>query len=492
VPAFYISGQIAAPFVSRREFAVWRNAWVIGTIATFLFGNIFYFLFVLALICIYAHTARAVSVALFVVLIFFAPPIKAQFGGLGFVNRTIDLNNINVLALGLLVPLLLAVRQRNLRFVRAFTAADRFVALYVLLRMALLFREPDIGIGYIRNMISIPLDILVPYFAFSRAVTTVSEFRKVLFAFVVGILPLALIGVFETAKHWLLYNPVIVSWRTIEWAETAEREGVMRASATAAPIVLGSIIIVAIGAMMVLRRTTNMPKSYSVAALVILSLGEVACLSRGPWVGTMTMLFIYFITSPNLKAHIARFILIGPLAFVLLLLTPFGDRVIGLMPFIGDVDTGSISYRQLLLEKSVEVIADHPFFGMDDFKSTPQMQALMQGQHIIDVVNSYLRVALDTGLVGLALFIGVFLSILIGLRRVAKFGAAAGEGVVDYARTSIAIMIGILITIGTVSSISFLPTVYWSFAGLCVALVRVGNQQSIAVARMAFADKAAR
>ena len=49
------------------------------------------------------------------------------------------------------------------------------------------------------------------------------------------------------------------------------------------------------------------------------------------------------------------------------------------------------------------------------------MVAMMQGEHIIDIVNTYLEIALRSGLVGLSLFVGVFATILLRLRRVLKF-----------------------------------------------------------------------
>lgn len=113
------------------------------------------------------------------------------------------------------------------------------------------------------------------------------------------------------------------------------------------------------------------------------------------------------------------------------------------------------------------------------------MQELVQGQHIVDVVNTYLGVALDFGLVGLGLFLVFFTTVLIGLWRVLKFEVVWGLGLGTYMRASIAILVAILVTIGTVSSIGFIPYVYWSFAGLCVALIRIAYQERAAVVRAA-------
>jgi hypothetical protein len=98
-----------------------------------------------------------------------------------------------------------------------------------------------------------------------------------------------------------------------------------------------------------------------------------------------------------------------------------------------------------------------------------------------------LVVMLRSGLIGLSLFLGFFATILIGLRRVAKIDAVQDLGFSVFVRASVATLLAILVTIGTVSSVSFIPYVYWSFAGLCVALIRIAYRQRAAVARASYA-----
>lgn len=106
---------------------------------------------------------------------------------------------------------------------------------------------------------------------------------------------------------------------------------------------------------------------------------------------------------------------------------------------------------------------------------------MIQGEHIIDIVNTYLKVALDSGLVGLAFFLSFFTTILIGLWRVLKFKVVRELGLDTSVRASIATLAAILVTIATVSSVDFIPYVYWSFAGLCVALIRIAYLERTAV-----------
>ena len=172
--------------------------------------------------------------------------------------------------------------------------------------------------------------------------------------------------------------------------------------------------------------------------------------------------------------------MIGVVGLALLLVTPFGTRLMDLLPFVGTVAEGSVTYRQQLFDNSIVVIQRNLLFGTPDFRKAPEMVAMMQGEHIIDIVNTYLEIALKSGLVGLSLFVGVFATILLRLWRVLKFRGVNDVNFNTCVRASIATLIAMLVTIATVSSIDFIPYVYWSFAGLCVSLIRIAYREQAA------------
>ena len=164
-----------------------------------------------------------------------------------------------------------------------------------------------------------------------------------------------------------------------------------------------------------------------------------------------------------------------------LLLLPVGQRLINLLPFIGSAEVETVVYRQRLFENALAVIERNLWIGSADYLSTPEMQALLQGEGIIDMVNSYLEVSLKSGILGLSLFLGFFAVISIALWRVTRYeNNRLGFG--NCARALAATLLAILVTIGTVSSVDFIPYVYWSFAGLCVAFVRIAAARQRAVA----------
>ena len=168
-----------------------------------------------------------------------------------------------------------------------------------------------------------------------------------------------------------------------------------------------------------------------------------------------------------------------------LLATPLGSKLIDLLPFIGSAETGTVTYRSLLFDHAMLVIERNPWFGSNDFLMTPEMQEMLQGQHIIDVVNTYLAIALESGLVGLGVFLAFTATILIGLWRALKLKSIRKTDFGDYIRSSMALFVAMMVTIGTVSFIDFIPYIFWSFSGLCVALIRRAYREQSAMTRAA-------
>src|SRR5262249_50252889 len=153
--------------------------------------------------------------------------------------------NARLLAIVLLLPLLFGAGGPGRRGSSVYSTPDYFIVAYTLLRIAL---ESQNVTQFMRSATVASLDALIPYFVFSRAVASEVDFRKVLLAFVVVLLPLSLIAMFETAKGWLLYGSIFAAWGDPEFSNYLRREGTLRATATAStPIILGFVIMVAIG-----------------------------------------------------------------------------------------------------------------------------------------------------------------------------------------------------------------------------------------------------
>ena len=473
VVAFYIGKQIGRPFITRQEFVAWRNAWFTATVVAFLSGNFWAYALVAAMICFYARRVSAANLGVFFILLFAVPLGNVTTPGLGGMGMLFVMNNGRLLSIFLLLPILFTPRKLRNRDNGAYSVVpDLLVVVYTLLLIILELRRSDLT-NVLRAALLDTLDIIVPYFAFSRAITSLSDLRKVLLGFVIAVLAVSLIAPLEFAKGWHLYGGVDKDWG--QALSMVRREGSLRAAGSAVdPISFGYVVMVAVGCFLGLQRINLWRGSvYTLFALIAFGAALMAAFSRGPWVGTAALIVAYLGTGPKAFSNLAKLAVVLTIVVPPLLLTPAIDY----LPFIGSAEAGTITYRERLFDVALDIIERHPWIGSVDYLSTPEMMQLMQGEGIIDLVNTYVEVALISGLVGLGLFTGFFSMILIGLWRVIRIHGRRDQEVTNCARILLALLVAILVTIGTVSTIDFIPYVYWSFAGMSVALIRISSRQ---------------
>jgi O-antigen ligase len=322
------------------------------------------------------------------------------------------------------------------------------------------------------------LDIFLPYYVASRSLKDMQSFRDALMSFVVVALVLSAFAIFETVRHWSLYNALPaalgVSWGGMGGYISREVGGLRAQVSTGHPIALGFVLCVALGLALFVR--ASVPSLWMRRlGLALLAGGLLAALSRGPWVAAVAMLLAFAATGPGAGRKLAKYTVIALVAVPLLRMLPGVGALIELLPFVGSIETGNIDYRQRLLDVALDVIWESPWFGGVDIYSVEGNAALQQyhGFIFIDVVNTYVGILLGSGFVGLFLFLGFFAAIGLALRRAM---AQAGEGDDErrlLGRALFATLIGILVTIATASSISVIPTVYWCVAGVAVAYSRM-------------------
>ena len=147
---------------------------------------------------------------------------------------------------------------------------------------------------------------------------------------------------------------------------------------------------------------------------LLLAGGLFAPLSRGPWIGAAVMITAFIATGRDAVKRLMLLAVAAVLALPLLAIVPGGQKFLDLLPFIGTVEVENITYRQRLFDNAMIVIQRNPLFGSFDFRSTPEMQSMIQGQGIIDIVNTYINVALQVGLIGLTLFVAFFVTVSAG------------------------------------------------------------------------------
>ncbi|MBU0500871.1 MAG: O-antigen ligase family protein [Gammaproteobacteria bacterium] len=489
---FMMAARSACSIVERAEFERQRSLWFILTLIAFLSHNFWVYVCIGGLLIHFAARQEPNRLALFFFLLFLIPSAPAEIPGFGVINYVFTLTHIRLLELIILLPAYLALRRQSDTLPFGHVWADRLLLMYLLLTFVLLFREPDSSLtNVMRGGFYLFIDIFLPYYVASRALRDLHEFKQAMLSFVLAAMVLAIIGLFEFTKHWLLYGALVTSMG-LEWDLMGYlgRAGLVRANATTGQaIALGYTMAVAIGFFLFLMdfiriKGSNLVAGELVAAEVhckmchisgglLLAGGLIAPLSRGPWLGAVALIAVFIATGPGAFRRLAILGLTGLLLLPTLEFIPGGEKVISLLPFVGTVEKENVDYREKLLQNALIVIERHPWLGSPDALKEPEMEALRQGSGIIDLVNSYIGIALDSGLVGLSLFLGFFVFVVLGVLGAFRHLPENGEGLRRLGRSLFATLIGILLIIFTVSSISVIPVIYWSVAGLGVAYARM-------------------
>lgn len=470
---FAFASRTASTIIAAEDFSRRRNLWFALTLAAFLSPNFWVYAFIAVLFLIYANRRESNPPALFFFTLFALPMDAAQIPGMGLFDALFELNHARVLELFVLLPAFYSLRRQSdtLSFGRVVT--DKVLVVFLLLDTILYLRDSTVTAAF-RHAFYLFFDVFLPYAVFSRALKNLQAFREVLLSFVLAIMVLALIAGFEFSKNWLLYQPLISALQMGEgMTGFSARDGMLRVVASAGhPIVLAYLMTIGIGLYLYLQYSID-HKLIRRAGMILLSIGLFVPLSRGPWIGAAVLIVVFIASGRYAVRRLLILALAAMLALPLVSMLPGGDKVINLLPFIGSTEKENVDYREKLITNSMIVIQRNPWFGSVDFLKTPEMEAMRQGQGIIDVVNSYLSISLQAGFVGLGLFVAFFILTLIGIYRAMRSISDKDREEYLLGRVLLATLIAIMVIIFTVSSISFIPIVYWSVAGIGVAYTQM-------------------
>lgn len=474
---FFITRRATIDLVPANNFTRWRNTWFSLTIIAFISHSAWLYFSITSIVLFLLARQENNRVALFLLALFLIPNASVDIPGFGVVKYILELNHVRLLTIIILLPatFLLQPQPGALKFGRLWS--DKILAMYLLLSSALLFRDTTITDG-LRGVVNLTVDIFLPYYTISRLAINYKTSREAVVAFLIAILVIAAIGIFESIRHWLLFSSLVESLG-LKWGYSnyLSRGGGLRALATTGhPIALGYVIAVGIGFYLYIQNYIS-AKNIRRLLVTILIFGLIAPISKAPWIGTLVIFATFIFTGPNAKNNLIKLSLFSVILILIFSQFEFGRRILDFLPFIGSIEKGNIDYRQQLLNNSIIIIERNFWVGSTDYLKTPEMQAIMQGQGIIDIVNTYLEIALDKGILGLSLFAFFFLSVLSGVHRAMRQLSANDNDMRQLGRSLFATLVGILVMIFTVSSITIIPIVYWSIAGLGVAYIQMVAQR---------------
>jgi O-antigen ligase len=454
-----------------------RNLWFAITATAFLAHNFWVYILVTAALLVVTAPREPNRLAMYFLVLFAVPTIADEITGLGVIKQFFTIHYLRLLALAVLFPAFLILQKRpdTGRFGRSIP--DKFIAAYIILQFLLMLNVSTFTNALRHGVFYSFIDIFLPYYVASRSLRSLGEFRDAMMAFVMAALVLGAIAAFEFARHRLLYY-ALPDALGIHWhmGKYLERGAFLRVSAsTGHPIVLGYIMTIAIWFMLYLRKSVRNALAWCLG-VALLIVGLIVPVARGPWMGAGAMLLVFIMTGPSAARGFAKLGLLGVIAVPALLAFPFGKELLDYLPFAGtagSITEDSVAYRQRLAQIAIQVILQNPLFGAHDYIYSTAFQELKQGEGIIDIVNSYVAIGLSSGLVGLTLFSGFFFAVAVGIfRSMRALADRQGESYL-LGRVLLSSLLGILVTIATVSSIEAIPAVYWSVAGLGVAYARM-------------------
>lgn len=473
--AFYFAKKVTVGILPSAEYNHFKNSWLILTSIAFLTFNYWVFL---ALSCLFVavRVKKAIHpIGLYMAIVAAVPPITADMPGFGIMNYLMQVDYLMMLSVGLLLVLFLKQKASYLPLGRVNT--DLFLITYLLLIIGLSISGTSIT-DILRQSVVLYLSVFLPYYVVSRSVQDVSHLKSAFAAYTIACFPLAFIGFFEAGKGWLVYSS-LQSALNQYWGFGGYllRDGALRASASFGhSIAFGYAMVVALG-MYFFVQTTIKSKKIRFIGLAIMLMGLVAPLSRGPWVGAALMITVYLYLGKNGISNLIKFAIASLLALLLALATPMGDKVLNLIPFVGKTDSQNIDYRQELLDASLAVVSKSPMFGNRQYAKEPEMKAMVQGEQIIDLVNIYISVLLNSGLVGLFLYVGMFMSAgWMAYKSMNRIKSIHYE-LYQLGRSLIAILISIMLMISAMSNQLIIPYLYYTVIALCVAYSQIVKKE---------------
>ena len=471
---FWLLPKLRVKFIKEVEISQWRNYWLLVTTISFFTPNIWFFCGSIIGMIFYLHQSKTPHLPLFFAISCASPLYTFTIPGFGLVNFLITLNYVSLLVLFLLWP---EIRRRSDQLGITYPFYS-LVITYVVVISILDMRENTVT-NSLRLFVTYFIGIILPFMVASKSILNIDLLKKCLFALTLCIAPLALIGCFESLKYWKLYSSALVNVLGEDSSQSYGLRGdSLRASALfASPIVLGYVMVIGLGLLLFVQKYTN-KKTLLNLLFVIFLLALYFTKARGPWLGVVVMTVLYIWSGPARLGNFSKFALGSLVSVIALSITNFGQKIISMLPFLGSSsshEASTVDYRIRLIEQAQILFHKNPLFGLPNYRETPEMEVMRQGQGIIDVVNSYIDIGLSYGIVGLGIFLLIFLGLLFTTLKKVRALSPDHEDLINIGRSLYAILGAMLFIIFTVSSLNYIPIFYWLFAGLCSAYIRLCN-----------------
>jgi hypothetical protein len=463
IAVFRLAGPVCLRFMAPEDFRTRRTAWFILTVAAFISPSFWIYALVAVPVSVWAGRRDSNPAALYLMLMFAVPALRAH------IPKVIDLDQQRLLAIVVLIPALLRREPPPSRPTapRSTAGIAGFLLFGFCTVQALLYIPYESWTSVLRREVTLLLVIMVPYLGFCRALRSYRSIPDAMATYLLSCAIMAPLALFETMRGWQLYALRAESWGMgVNPFGFLVRGSQLRAiGATNHSLTLGFVFAVGFGFSLYLMSTWK-ARWMAVWVYLLIWVGLFSAYARSGWISAVLAMFAYLWLLPRGASRVTKAATLLLMGGAVTSFTPFGQRILDSLPFIGTVDPGSVDYRQQLLEESMRLIPEHPWFG--DLLVKEKMTSLYQGQGIIDLVNGYLQIALLYGLVTLGLVV-LFMLISLGKTwRASKRARVHDEPVARVGSILVACMLAAFFFTWTAG----FPDQLWMLAGMGIAYAR--------------------
>ena len=266
------------------------------------------------------------------------------------------------------------------------------------------------GTGLLRVVISTALLLVPPYLIVSRSVADAEDVRRVLLLLCLAATLGSVIAIFGMLRRWDLYETLYGALgvdRPLTSSYLAVRGGRMRMGGPLGDYSAFGLFLAAVLVLQPSLRSAFRRNWFPVVS-GLLVLGLFTTQSRGAWVA----LLVGYSVSLMLRRK-------GAVAAGWLAVAAMGYLALGALfapssHYADTLGTGGASmetaqYRQRLFSRGVEQVVAHPLFGQRPDQLIASLSDLVQGEHIVDFVNTHLYVAMSAGVPALIAWLAMWL-----------------------------------------------------------------------------------
>lgn len=257
----------------------------------------------------------------------------------------------------------------------------------------------------LRAFLTIGATFFLPYWFLGRSPLNGQDMRRLTHCIAMIGFILALVAIFETVRHWPLYQ---VMERNLDISGRAKsmnvRAGFLRSPGPFFESTTFGVFLALSTTVLISSRSLFRSKATYWGSVATCVIGTSATLARNAWIGLIVGMILITLYRGRSERFFA--LTVGGLfgVGILSLIASGSERVSEMIGLEGHAaSTGD--YREDLLANSIPLIMKNPLLGTPYDKVLEYMRPLMRSNTIsVDYVNSYLYFAVTLGMVGLLIF----------------------------------------------------------------------------------------